>query len=327
MEKQPSRTNLIPFSLLSTSVFERSKKVSSSSTALPVSYPTGAVPKTLTNGPASQVPIRQPQDEPHSPSQGTVSNLTNQPMTFYINVCVDHFTNFVAVVVFFLIKNRSPQHQRIGFAELDPFVQGQSRRGRQLYERSNQRTPEDRGSDDAQRPSNKRRIQSESPEPRKRPVGPIGAERQSRLTKSAVVELSPISPVTSPLARSFAIMSPLSSSSEADDVRRNHRNQHHHHSALNQRSSSHARSGRSPKRSRGSQKQGHRSSSSKSRVSKRKRARDSSDSSPDSTSSDSDTDSDSEDFDRESHVPGSALRLHGVIHDLMLEVTIRTKFH
>ncbi|KAF9960912.1 hypothetical protein BGZ65_011534, partial [Modicella reniformis] len=296
MDSQPlNRANLIPLSLLSTSVFERSRKVS-----IPPQPAPSAVPRTSAIGSSSGSPNKkEPQD-----------------------------------------ASLPPGH-RVGLAKnMDPFVEGQSRRGRQQYE-TGHRPPVDRGRNDPRddmycptrsRSANKRRVQSSSPESRKRPAGSNGMERSSRPTaKTAVTELSPISPITSPLTRPIAVMSPLSSSaSEADEMGAGHCGQRRHHSSSNHITSDAANSRHSSKRPRSSQRSNKRSSSSRSRRFKRRRfTRDSWDSSS-STLSDSDSESSSsEDPDQEIHQPSgsSALRFHGIIHDLMLELErARTKY-
>ncbi|KAG0246635.1 hypothetical protein BGX31_000072 [Mortierella sp. GBA43] len=119
-------------------------------------------------------------------------------------------------------------------------------------------------------------------------------------------------------------MSPLASSASEDEFGRNRGGQPHH-SNSDHNTGNVVDSGRSPRRrSKSSQRWGKRSSSSKSRNSKRRRTgKDNSGSSSSSSSSDSDTgSSSSEDSGHESYAPNgsSALRLHGIIHDLMLDL-------
>ncbi|KAF8934808.1 hypothetical protein BGZ58_005444 [Dissophora ornata] len=311
MDKAPlARSNLIPFSLLSTSVFERSKKA----TLPPVAV---AQPSTLVDS----TPTPKASSANASTSEATIKREPAE-VSAYLSESMD----------------------------TDHFVQGQSRRGRQQYEGPSHRQHVERdrfdrpeystesAQRDVQQPfgnfASKRRIRSPSPEPRKRPAGVNGEERRPRRTSGATV--MEISPDSSPLTGSINALSPQSQSnsggSEQEQAAPINRGQYRQYSQSNHSVVSFPGTSRSVGTSRSSQKTGKYSSTPsaiKSKKSKKRRAiKDSSEDSS-STSSDSDSNSSSsDDTDQERHqLTGvSTLKLHGIIHDLMLELErTRTK--
>ncbi|KAF9986019.1 hypothetical protein BGZ75_002282 [Mortierella antarctica] len=224
----------------------------------------------------------------------------------------------------------------------DPFVQGQSRYGRDYYEGTSRRSYDanmderygpadmmqfhqrhDNGRSQFTNPApNKRRNESTSPEPRKRTAAGSGGEDREPRTRHAGATMD-ISPGTSPYAGSVQTISSLSSpGSEAPPVK--------------DRVSRKANDGTAPSPGRAkstSRKSSSKASSSKSHKSLKKKNNKGHGSSSSSSASDSDSDSssdseDSEDSDVEDmRLAGSSdLKLHGVVSDLMLELErTRTK--
>ncbi|KAF9188268.1 hypothetical protein BGZ50_001446 [Haplosporangium sp. Z 11] len=269
MDNNDDRSSLLPVSLLSTSVFERTKRIN------PQSPPH---PSTLTSIP-TPLAIRSVKVEPteerlrmnRRPSYHEASTPVNQ--------------------------------QRI---EMDPFVQGQSRHGRQYYEGSSRRPHEDDPND---RHARKRRIGSLSPEPRKKTAGP-GIEDQGSRRQGSTMAMSPIS---SPDSGMY--------DQERDSRRRADRE---HIGSLSNKGREEMQV-HSPANSKSSHKSGVNSTGSRTHKRHRKRASDDSSSSS-STSSDSDSSSEDSDAEDQSLAGFSALKLHGIIHDLMLELErTRTK--
>ncbi|CAO3574319.1 unnamed protein product [Mortierella alpina] len=221
----------------------------------------------------------------------------------------------------------------------DPFVQGQSRYGRDYYEGTTRRSfdanmderygPLDmmqrrQRHDDGRPPfassaPSKRRNESTSPEPRKRTAGSGGEDRGPRTGYAGAA--MDISPVTSPYAGSVQTISSLSSpGSEAlakDKITTR---------AIDGYASS---PGKSKSSSRKSTSKASASKSHKKHKRNNKGHGSSSSSSASESDSDSSTDSeDSEDSDIEDQrLAGSSdLKLHGVVSDLMLELErTRTK--
>lgn len=216
----------------------------------------------------------------------------------------------------------------------DPFVQGQSRYGRDYYEGPSRRSydgnmderygPPDmmqyrQRNDDGRSPftssaPSKRRNESTSPEPRKRAAGSGGEDRGSR-TRHAGAAMD-ISPVASPYAGSVQTISSLSSpDSDAPAKDR-----------MTRKASDGATS--SPGKGKAtSRKSNSKASAPKPHKSHKKKMHKGHGSSSSSSASDSDSDSssgseDSEDSDVEDQrLAGSSdLKLHGVVSDLMLEV-------
>ncbi|KAF9575271.1 hypothetical protein EC968_003623 [Mortierella alpina] len=221
----------------------------------------------------------------------------------------------------------------------DPFVQGQSRYGRDYYEGSSRRSY-DAGTDEPYGPSDmmqyrqrhddgrspfthsapsKRRNESVSPEPRKRTAGSGGEDKGSR-TRPAGFAMD-ISPVTPPYAGLVQTISSLSSPGSETPVK----------DRITRKANDPASS---PGKTRStSRKPNPKASASKSHKSNKKKNNKGHGSSSSSSASDSDSDSssdseDSEDSDAEDQrLAGSSdLKLHGVVSDLMLELErARTK--
>ncbi|KAF9946782.1 hypothetical protein BGZ72_011144 [Mortierella alpina] len=220
----------------------------------------------------------------------------------------------------------------------DPFVQGQSRYGRDYYEGSSRRsydgnmderyglsdTMQFRQRHDDGRSSftssapNKRRNESTSPEPRKRTAGSGGEDREWRRRHADAA--MDISPVTSPYAGSVQTISSLSSPGSDAPAR----------IARKANDSTAPSPGKAKSTSR---KSNSKTSASKSHKSHKKKGNKGHGSSSSSSASESDSDSssdseDSEDSDVEDQrLAGSSdLKLHGVVSDLMLELErTRTK--
>ncbi|KAG0323862.1 hypothetical protein BGZ99_002433 [Dissophora globulifera] len=286
MDKRPLDTaSLIPLSLLSTSVFERSKKNNTSNTVAALQPSTHSTPITTLRTPASE------------PSFDLI--IKKEPL-----------------------GAQQLSTRPIEPVDMDPFVQGQSRRGRQQYEITGGRQRADSGDRNGrlERPtgsihrgsfsgsSSKRRIQSPSPEPRKRPS-----------TSSSY----------------FKNFSPRSLSDSGGDSERDsgeqmgHRERHHKSTISEQTVVSFPESTRLSEKSRISQRQSENPLSSKSRRKRLRKANSgSSEDSSSSESSDSDSgSSDSDDYEQDRQLNGtSALKLHGIIHDLILDLErTRTK--
>ncbi|KAG0206168.1 hypothetical protein BGX28_002347 [Mortierella sp. GBA30] len=218
---------------------------------------------------------------------------------------------------------------------IDPFVQGQSRYGREYYESMSRRAyvgpMENRyGRSDMMSPRHaaqegqmpfsdsipsKRRNESASPEPRKKAATAGVDDRAPR-------QLMDISPRVSPTARVTQIISPLASpTSETpgkEKERTGRRTNQDNAAAYSNITSSPGKSKSSSRRS------GTKISASKTHQGQKKKgpSHDSSSSSSSATDSDSDSDSDSDDSDVEDQpLAGSSdLKLHGVVSDLMLEL-------
>ncbi|KAG0248384.1 hypothetical protein BG011_000138, partial [Mortierella polycephala] len=146
MDNNDDRSSLLPVSLLSTSVFERTKRNNPQSSPYPSTQTSISAPLTIRSVKAEPTEERPRMNR--RPSYHEASTSVNQ--------------------------------QRI---EMDPFVQGQSRHGHRCYEGSSRRPHEDDLND---RHARKRRIGSLSPEPRKKTAGPGIEDQGSRRQESTM---------------------------------------------------------------------------------------------------------------------------------------------